>query len=174
MNDMMEMVANLMALSSRTAPKAAGKDFIETKVIKGEELEKVAADMEQYGNESGKANFDRDGNNVRNSEAMLLLSLNNAKNTGLNCGACGFEKCAELKTGSGLGAEFDGPWCAWRLIDLGIALGSAVKTASIHNADNRILYRAGVSAKRLGLIEGEVIVGIPISASGKNIYFDRG
>ncbi len=174
MKDIMETVAGLMALSARTAPKAAGKDFIEIKVVKGEDIEKLAVDMEQYGQESGKGNFDRDGANVRNSDAVLLIGLNDAKVTGLNCGACGVEKCSELNPGSLAGPEFDGPWCAWRLIDLGIALGSAVKTASIHNADNRVMYRIGVSAKRLGMIAGQVVVGVPISASGKSIYFDRG
>ena len=42
--------------------------------------------------------------------------------------------------------DFKGPNCMLRLLDLGIALGSAVKTAQIHNVDNRIMYRAGVAA----------------------------
>jgi len=127
--------------------------------------------MINYGKESGKGNFDRDGENVRNSEQVLLLSLNEADVIGLDCGACGFDKCEELKLKSG--PEFDGPICTWRLMDLGIALGSAVKTASLLNVDNRIMYRIGVAAKKMGLIEGEIVVGVPISVSGKNIYFDR-
>ncbi len=59
------------------------------------------------------------------------------------------------------------------MIDLGIALGSAVKTASIHNVDNRIMYRAEVVARKLGMIEGEVVVGIPLSVTGKSPFFDR-
>lgn len=171
MKDTMKLVANLMALAARTAPKARGEDFIEIKVVDGEELNALAEDMIKYGEESGKKNFDRDGENVRNSDAVLLVSLSKARVTGLNCGACGLPKCSllELKKGP----EFDGPICAWRLLDLGIALGSAVKTASILNADNRIMYRIGVSAKRLNMIDGEMVVGIPISATGKNIYFDR-
>jgi len=171
--EIMEIVAELMAVSARTAPKAGGKDFTEIKVLKGEDLEKLASDMEQYGQESGKANFDRDAKNVRNSDSVLLVSINDAKITGLNCGACGVSECKELNVDSIEGTEFTGPWCAWRLIDLGIALGSAVKTASIHNADNRIMYRIGVSARRLNMIDGQVIVGVPVSVSGKNIYFDR-
>ncbi|HSW35903.1 MAG TPA: DUF2148 domain-containing protein, partial [Candidatus Limnocylindrales bacterium] len=71
------------------------------------------------------------------------------------------------------GSEFTGPLCAWRLIDLGIALGSAVKTASLFNADNRIMYRIGVAALRKKLITGEIAIGVPLSATGKSIYFDR-
>jgi len=35
------------------------------------------------------------------------------------------------------------------------------------------MYRVGVAARRMGLIAGEIAVGIPLSATGKNIYFDR-
>jgi uncharacterized ferredoxin-like protein len=69
---------------------------------------------------------------------------------------------------------FAGPNCAVRMADLGIAIGSAVKTASIHNVDNRVMYSAGVTALALGLLgDCTVAYGIPLSASGKNIFFDR-
>ena len=35
------------------------------------------------------------------------------------------------------------------------------------------MYRIGVAARKMGLIEGELVIGVPISATGKNIYFDR-
>ena len=92
---------------------------------------------------------------------------------GLDCGACGFDTCAEMEANLKEGPEFRGPLCSWRLVDLGIALGSAVKTASLFNADNRIMYRIGVAALRAGMIKGEVAIGVPISATGKSIYFDR-
>lgn len=168
----MSQVAGLMALSARTAPKATGKDFVGIKVLEGEEINRLADAMVQYGEESGKKNWDRDANNIRLSGAVLLISLDKPQPAGLNCGACGFKTCAELPEPR-KGTEFAGPLCAWRLMDLGIALGSAAKTASILNADNRIMYRVGVAARRLGLIEGEVVAGIPISATGKSIYFDR-
>ncbi|MBE3593140.1 MAG: hypothetical protein IMW84_09920 [Thermoanaerobacter sp.] len=170
--DVIELVAHLMALSARTAPKATGKDFIETKVITGEDLVMLKEDMMKYGEESGKKNFDRDAKNVANSSAVLLISLNKPEKVGLNCGACGYNLCTSLRDFRE-GTEFAGPICAWRLIDLGIAVGSAVKTASLLNVDNRVMYRIGVSARRLKLIEGEIVIGIPLSATGKNIYFDR-
>jgi uncharacterized ferredoxin-like protein len=171
--EVMETVAHLMALSARTAPKAGGKDYIELKVIHGEDdLNKMAEAMINYGVKTGKKNFDRDGNNVRNSAAVLLVALKNAVPVAMDCGACGFARCAELPKPVE-GPEFDGPWCAWRMMDLGIALGSAVKTASILNADNRIMYRLGVIARQLKMIDGQVVVGIPIAATGKSIYFDR-
>ncbi|MDK2821698.1 MAG: hypothetical protein PWP31_1663 [Clostridia bacterium] len=168
----MGIIAELMAIAARTAPKAAGKDFVELKILEGDTLEKLADDMIKYGQESNKINFDRDGENIRNSDAVLLVGLKNAAKAGLNCGACGVPKCSELND-LHMESEFAGPICAWRLLDMGIALGSAAKIAGMLNADNRIMYRIGVVAKKTNLMDADIIAGIPISATGKNIYFDR-
>ncbi len=173
MDSIIEIVAGIMALAARTAPKAAGADFIEIKVLTGDGMENLAGEMIRYGREKGKHNFDRDGENVRRSGAVLLLSLAASEPIWQDCGACGFSTCREMKENFSEGSEFAGPLCSWRILDLGIALGSAVKTASLFNADNRIMYRIGVVARKMGLIEGELVIGVPISATGKNIYFDR-
>lgn len=173
MEEYLKTVAGMMAIAARTAPKAKGEDFLEIKILSGEDLAKLADEMIKYGAEYGRPNFDRDGENVRASNAVLLLSLNKPLYLGLNCGACGFDTCPELEESLREGPEFRGPLCAWRLVDLGIALGSAVKTASLFNADNRIMYRIGVAALRAKMIEGEIAIGVPVSATGKSIYFDR-
>jgi len=81
-------VANLMGIAARTAPKSAGKDFVVVKVIYGEDVDRLANEMIHYGEEMGKKNFDRDGNNVKNSLAVLLIGLKDAQSLGLNCSAC--------------------------------------------------------------------------------------
>jgi uncharacterized ferredoxin-like protein len=159
-----------MAISARTAPKSAGHDFIAVEIVTGRKLEKLGEAMIAYGERSGKGNFDRDGQNVLDSEAVVLIGLQDATALGLNCAACGSEKCIKPNTAEG---EFRGPNCAIRLLDLGIAIGSAVKTASMLNVDNRIMYRIGVLARELNLIEADLVMGIPLSATGKSIYFDR-
>ena len=60
-----------------------------------------------------------------------------------------------------------------KLMDLGIAVGSAVKTAMIHNADNRIMLSAGRIGKDLGFINADHVLAIPLATSGKNVFFDR-
>ena len=75
MDKIMEIVAGMMALAARTAPKAIGADFIEIKILTGADIKKLAGEMEKYGREKGKRNYDRDGDNVRRSSAVLLLSL---------------------------------------------------------------------------------------------------
>lgn len=77
-----------------------------------------------------------------------------------------------------LGVEFGTPIEEWinlkaKLIDLGIAVGSAVKIASDLNVDNRIMYSIGRAAMKMGLLKADEIQGIPLSIKGKNIFFDR-
>jgi uncharacterized ferredoxin-like protein len=91
----------------------------------------------------------RDAGNVRDSGAVVLV--------GVECGKASQE------------------WWPFqaKLIDLGIALGSAVKVAGDLNVDNRIMRSVGLAAMKMGLVKGEDVEGIPISIKGKNIYFDR-
>ncbi len=78
------------------------------------------------------------------------------------------------KSSKSTGLDFAGPNCIFKLLDMGIALGSAVKSAMDHNVDNRIMYRIGTVAKRLKIMKkSSVVMGVPISAKGKSIYFDR-
>ena len=171
--DTVRFVGELMAVSARTAPKAAGQDYVEIRMADESERVALGTDMIAVGKERGISGFERDGQNVLDSDAVLLIGLLPHKGIGLNCGACGYADCTEFNSQSHSG-DFEGPSCAIRLLDLGIALGSAAKTAMEHNVDNRIMYRIGVSARRLGMMESRLVHGIPLSASGKNIFFDRG
>ena len=169
----LKMVAELMGLSARTAPKSAGQDFVEIMILQGDEIQKLADGMVRFGLEKGKPNFDRDGKNLRESDVVVLIGLKDDRVVGLDCGACGYATCKELEEAKEVDVEFKGPHCAFRLLDMGIALGSAAKTAGLLNADNRIMYRIGVVARSMGFCDWEYVMGIPLSATGKNIYFDR-
>lgn len=166
----LKMVADLMEIAARTAPKARGTDFVVVLTLEGKEVQRLGQGMIDYGRRTGKGSFDRDGQNVLDSQAVVLIGLKDAGVVDLNCGACGAEACIATNTHDG---EFRGPSCAIRLLDLGIALGSAVKMAGMLNIDNRMMYSAGVVARELGLIDADIVMGVPLSASGKSIYFDR-
>jgi uncharacterized ferredoxin-like protein len=59
-------------------------------------------------------------------------------------------------------------------MDLGIALGSAVALVSDNRVDNRIMFTIGKAAAALGFLgEYNLIMGIPLSVSGKSPFFDR-
>jgi uncharacterized ferredoxin-like protein len=168
-------VARLIMISARTAPKSGGKDDIETLLVYGEEKDKIADEMNRIAVERDSKGFSRDSKNVRDSVAVVLIGVEGTKSFGLDCGGCGFKTCAEFTRAEKLrGLDFIGPNCIFLSLDMGIALGSAVKTAMNHNADNRIMFRIGTAAMRLGLTKkSSVVMGIPISAKGKSIYFDR-
>jgi uncharacterized ferredoxin-like protein len=171
MNNILESVAGFMELSARTAPKGAGKDYIVIKTLLDENIESLGNAMITWGKENNIPGYIRDGNNVLKSKAVVLIGIKDAQAPGFNCGACGFEECKQMAPDEH--KEFKGPNCLIRVLDMGIAIGSAVKTASIHNVDNRIMYRAGMIARKVKLIDSDFVMGIPLSATGKSIYFDR-
>ena len=175
------MAATLMAACARTAPKARGVDATTSLVLMADDLEKLASAMERKAaDKSGQiaSAFKRDANNIRNSGCVLLLGVTGEPKKieqPLDCGACGFASCEHLSKArrSIKVNDFGGPVCAFQTMDLGIALGSAVKLAAELCIDNRIMYTIGAAAKELGLLDSDIIIGIPLSVTGKSPYFDR-
>ena len=173
------IVAGLMELAARTAPKAKGVDTIVVRILTDSEREDLAKTLRDLGSQRNIGFFLRDANNISRAGGCLLIGSKGKVVTGINCGACGYDTCRELEETCKKGGEkttpFSSPNCVIRMTDLGIALGSAVKTAQIHNVDNRIMYSGGVAAIYLGLLGDECTVAyaIPLSATGKNIFFDR-
>jgi uncharacterized ferredoxin-like protein len=167
--------ANLMVVSARTAPKSGGIDDILTAVVTGAEIEALAADMERLAVERKIERWGQQAKEVRGAEVIVLIGVRGTKRYVANCGACGYKSCETFeKADKKLGQDFEGPTCIFKALDLGIALGSAVKTAGLLNVDNRIFYRIGAVAKRLHYLpEASIIMGIPLSALGKNPYFSR-
>ena len=176
-SDAVKSVAGLMAIAARTAPKAVGLDSIHIEVLTGKEQEKLANQMIKTGKEINMDFFWINGEQVKVSDATLLIGVEGQKALGINCGGCGHATCAEMvkavKAGKNKTALYPGPNCVMKITDLGIAVGSAVKTASIHNVDNRVMFSAGVVALKMGMLKGcSVAYGIPLKASGKNIFWD--
>jgi uncharacterized ferredoxin-like protein len=171
-------VATLMALAARTAPKGKGVDTIEVEVLTGTGLTDLADAMRAYGEEHNVGFFLRDAKNIDKADACVLIGCRGQQTAEINCGGCGYPTCAEMAAAAEEAKKddvpFRGPNCVIRATDLGIAVGSAVKTASMHNVDNRVMYSGGVGARTLGLLpDCTVVYAIPLKASGKNIFFDR-
>ncbi len=169
------MACDLMALSARTAPKGRGVDSLVVRAVADDDLDRLAGAMRDVAERGGSPIFSRDAGNVGASEACLLLGVRGNETLGLDCGGCGYAGCGEMREAAvAVGTHYVGPNCVFKVTDLGIAVGSAVKTASLLNLDNRVMYTVGVAALGLGwLPDCTVGYGIPISATGKSIYFDR-
>lgn len=162
-------LAYAVCAAVRTAPKACGIDHLDTVILTGEDKTKVAAEMRRLGESLGERAkfFARDAGNVNASGAVVLVGAK-YQTRGLNeiCGLCGLENCT--------GCLEAGASCVFTGIDLGIALGSAVALIADQRVDNRIMFTIGKAAASLGLMgEYKLIMGIPLSVSGKSPFFDR-
>lgn len=166
-NKVIEIAKN-MVLAARTAPKGKGSNTIETCILHSDDLVVIADKMKELGNKHAQEFFIRDADNILNSEALILIGTS-IKPLGLYyCGLCGMNDCDTKKTNSNVP-------CAFNTTDLGIAVGSAVSIAADNRIDNRIFYTAGMAALELKLFDDDIkiIYGIVLSASSKNIFFDR-
>ncbi|MDD5610589.1 MAG: DUF2148 domain-containing protein [Candidatus Omnitrophica bacterium] len=185
----LEIVAKLMAVSARTAPKSGGIDHVQIMIADSKEQKSIANIMCKIGeeicnklpnNKLGNAirqDWESDAKTIAASGLLMLIGVEGRKIIGLNCGGCGFSTCSEMLKHPQVSIvenSFPGPYCIFKVMDLSIATTSAVKTAMEHNVDNRMMYKAGVAALKLGILNPcDLIIGIPLSATGKNIYFDR-
>ena len=52
----LKTVAELMAIAARTAPKSRGEDFIEIKIVEGNDVKKIAEGMMKFSEKSKKTN----------------------------------------------------------------------------------------------------------------------
>jgi len=156
--------ARAMADAARTAPKARGLDKIEFCLLDGEEKSALTAKMREIAEAKGLQFFVRDADCVDAAQAIFLIGVRKAPCGISGCGLCGAATCEENPAP-----------CTFNITDLGIAVGSAVSVAMDRRIDNRVLYSAGLAAAEMQLLgtDVEVIYGIPLSVSGKSIFFDR-
>ena len=157
-------VVRQMMTAARTAPKGKGIDIIEVAAVTGDDIIRVSEELKKAFEENGFKFFLRDAENILSAEAIVLIGTKEQAQ-GLNCGHCGYNRCADR--------EEDVP-CAINSIDVGIAIGSACATAADNRVDTRVMFSAGLAAQRLGILEGcRQVMAIPVSASSKNPFFDR-
>jgi uncharacterized ferredoxin-like protein len=185
--DTVRQVAKLMAASAVTAPKSGGQLllqgkhlFIETVIVDDHDtLARLASWMRARGKERRETIWFRDAEIAEFLDAALFVGLADWYPPNYDCGACGYATCAEfLHATNTLRAdsaelEFIGPHCNLRDIDLGIAVGSAAKTAAIHSIDCRCQTRIAVAARKLGIIRADVAVALSLSLTHKALGFDR-
>ena len=156
--------ARQMMTAARTAPKAKGVDIIEIALVSGDEQMALAEEMKRQAIEKNRPSFERDGGNLLQAECVILIGTRELT-LGLNCGHCGAPTCS---------AKPEGAPCAFNVMDVGIAVGSACAMAADLRVDTRVMYSAGVVAMGMVYLKGcRSVIAIPVSASSKNPFFDR-
>lgn len=156
--------AHMMCAAARTAPKTRGIDNIVTMILTDDDLKKLSEKMVELAD--GRESIVRDAGNVLKAQAVVMIGVKR-ETYGLNCGYCGHAACEECIAAKGA--------CIFATTDLGIAIGSAVSTAADLRTDNRVMYSIGrIFGQMDESGEDDVIwMGIPLSVSGKNPFFDR-
>lgn len=161
------LAAELMSAAARTAPKTRGIDNIEIVVIDDKRNKTRLLDkMKNISRSENRPSFMRDADSIAGSPLILAIGVK-SNPAGLDCGFCGYKRCKELKRSKGI--------CAYNSIDLGIAVTSAAEMACRLHIDNRIMYSIGRACLDLKIFPKTVkqALGVPLSVSGKNPFFDR-
>lgn len=167
-NETILNLAKQMAIAAKTAPKGRGKDCLEIMIVHADELSDIADKMEEIGKTKEQAFFIRDAENIRNASAILLLGTRFEPLGLAVCGLCGMGNCNNKEK------HPDIP-CVFNTNDLGVAVGSAASIAIDNRVDSRVMYTIGMAVRELKLFPENVkmILGIALSATSKNIFFDR-
>lgn len=100
------------------------------------------------------------------AQAVVLIGTDQKQCGVPHCGFCGFGECGGCRTVGGN--------CAFAYVDLGIAVSSAATVAAVDMTDNRVMYSVEKAAAEMEYGKNMLWLGIPLSVSGKNIFFDRG
>ena len=156
-----------LCAAARTAPKACGIDHLDTAIVTGEDKDRLAEEMRKICDYDEKNFMFRDAGNVDKSYAVVLIGVKeDVRRLGKPCSLCHFDGCTGCKEAGGC--------CVFDLIDLGIAIGSAVAAAADMRIDNRVMYTIGKGASSLGLLgDYKTIMGIPLATAGKSPFYDR-
>jgi uncharacterized ferredoxin-like protein len=165
-----------MAAAATTAPKSKGFDDLTIEIVSGPTIQQIAKEIEKMRQDDLTSRtfwfLEPDAEALKECAAIFLIGIH-AKRPPLtlDCKACGFETCEEYE--EAIRQKKTTALCAFKILDLGIALSSAITVAAQHFIDNRMMWSVGMAAQRLGLIEGDMILGIPLAAKGSNPFFDR-
>jgi uncharacterized ferredoxin-like protein len=140
-------VAKEMALVARTAPKGRGRDQLHIVILTDGDKDALSQQMNRIGEEEDIDFFVRDARNLHSAPVILLVGTECSPLEIPHCGFCGLDDCQQNRESG---------------------------TARRH-IDNRIMFTAGKAALELGCFPEPVQVayGIPLSATGKNPFFDR-
>ncbi len=186
--DALRQVANLCAVAAMTAPKSGGqlflkgaKPFMETVIVEDRPtLVQLAEWLREQGRKHKEAIWFRDADTAEKLDLVLFIGLADWYPPQYDCGACGYATCAEFlnarpahQTPAAPDWQFAGPVCQLRAVDLGIAVGSAAKTASPKNIDARCQTGIAAAARHLKITRADLAVALSMSVSHKNIFFDK-
>ena len=181
--EMVEQVAKLAATAAFRTPQITARLELQVEIVNGDDLLPIVEFFEAIYPIAPVMYFDYQSLKYfmdhGDSPTILLLGADVTKSElGWDCGACGFETCAQFnayaKKNKGKSMLFGGPSCNWKLLDFAAASDFACAAVAQHRLDCRPMGTVGGAAASVGFLpECSAIIGIPIGPPGDFIYFSR-
>ena len=188
--------AKLVAAAALTSPRGGGIDQVEVEIVYGEEeQEALAKKVEALGrsrkNKVWRNRLFSEAVMVRDADAIVLIGNYRAAASPLDsgCGLCtGKPSCYELyakrtvKGGAIIDLVdeepdpeklFNGPFCGFKVLDHGHAVGSALLAAKNLFIDASPLFSVSAAAMQLGYCpKSQFVVAVLLAARNKNPFVD--
>jgi len=188
--------AKLVAAAAMTSPRGGGIDQVEVEIVYGEEeQEALAKKVEALGrsrkNKVWRNRLFSEAVMVREADAIVLIGNYRAADSPLDagCGLCtGKPNCDDLyakrtlKGGAIIDLVdeepdpeklFNGPFCGFKVMDHGHAVGSALLAAKNLYIDASPLFSVSAAAVQLGYCpKSQFVVAVLLAARNKNPFAD--
>lgn len=181
-NDNLVNAAAFVAMAALKAPKMANTE-IKIEILTGDEVLPLAELLGILGEASafvaGDSTVGKKAHEAGTPIVEVLLGANTTRSDlNWNCGACGFNTCAEFnkysKENMSAGAYYAGPSCNWKALDFGIAQSWAAAATWHMNIENRTQTSYGVAGMLLGYMEGcNVCVGVSMGPCRDQVWYSR-
>ncbi len=181
-NENLEALAGQVATAALKAPRMAGTD-IKIEILTGEDVMPLSELLGILGEASafvaGDAACGRKAHEMGTPIVEILLGADTTRSDlNWNCGACGFDTCAEFnrysKKNRSQGGYYAGPTCNWKAFDFGQAQSWAAAAAWQLNIENRVQTSYGAAGLLLGHLEGcNVCVGISLGPCRDQVWYSR-
>ncbi|MEW6442591.1 MAG: DUF2148 domain-containing protein [bacterium] len=177
-------VAKLAAAAAHRAPQTTARLELRSEIVTGEDQAPIVEFFESVIPVSPVTRFDFYSYNhflkSGTPPPILLLGADLTRSEmGWDCGACGFESCAEFNSyaakNRSQAALFGGPTCNWKAIDFGMACDFACAAISQYRYEGRAMGTLGGCAAAVGYLAGcSAVIGIPVGPPGDFLWFSRG
>ena len=176
-------VARLALAAAHGVPQMTGKMELQSEIITAEDAIPIIEFLEAVIPISPVMYFDYFSYKyfLENNEQLILLLLGadlTKSELGWDCGACGFNACADFnaysKKNKSKSVLQAGPNCNWKLMDFAAACDFACASVAQNRVDCRVMGTIGGAASRVGYLPScSVVLGLPIGPIGEFNWFNR-
>ncbi len=175
-------VAGFAGMAALKAPKMA-KTEIKFEILTKDEVLPLAEIVGILGEQSAFTAGDAACGKLAHEQGSPIVEVligadTTTSDLNWNCGACGFDSCAEfnayVKKNKSAGPYYGGPSCNWKNLDFGIAHSWACAAAWHMNVENRAQTSYGAVSMMLGHLEGcNVCVGLSLGPCRDQVWYSR-